>query len=136
MSAAFVLKDEPCEQYCVTEHDERTDRGKRVADLVARVYEPHPNGHNDRTYDPNPHLGDGQSARLHLRAQAIVDAKQEQCDKTEEVEMRVSRVSGVIVSYRHLQAPEHSNQQQQHCGFEAQVRCDHDFTPVFGDTRN
>jgi hypothetical protein len=106
--STIILKEEPCEQYGISKHHERADCGKRIADFMASVHKRHADGRHEGAEDPNPDLWDGQPVRFDLGVQTIKDSEQEQCDKAEKVEMRVSRVSGMIISHGHLQAPEHA----------------------------
>jgi hypothetical protein len=108
------LEHQPSEEQRVGKDDERTYRGNRVANLMAGMHQSYADCRDNRACDPYPNLRQRQPSRLNGRIQAIEDAKQEECDETQKIEMRMRRKGGMIARYRHLQAPDHSSDQQQY----------------------
>jgi hypothetical protein len=121
------LENKPCKQYRVCEYGERSDCGDRIAGRMARVNEPNANGHDDCADNPNQDLRNGQTVRFNRRVQTIEDAKEKQRHEAEQIEMGVSGECRVVIGNGHLQAPDHSGEQEQHCGSETQVRWSHGF---------
>ena len=64
---------------------------------MARVNEPNANRHDDCADNPNQDLRNGQTVRLNRRVQTIEDAKKEQRNEADQIEMGVSGECRMVI---------------------------------------